>query len=103
MAKSNEDRCNRQRCMDAGELAPLVTEFTRQLSELVHTDLTVRGYEAAARHLGQWLRLARVAVADIAVPTIPQWRLSALPSYIGVAASAQDRRGSASPQTADRA
>ena len=31
MAKSNEDRCNGQRCMDAGDLAPLVTEFARHL------------------------------------------------------------------------
>lgn len=65
MAKSNEDRCNRQRCMDAGELAPLVTEFTCHLSELGHTSLTVSGYDAAARHLAQWLVLVKVAVADI--------------------------------------
>ena len=65
MAKSNEDRCNRQRCMDAGELAPLVTEFTCHLSELGHTSLTVGGYDAAARHLAQWLALVKVAVADI--------------------------------------
>ena len=65
MAKSNEDRCNRQHCMDAGELAPLVTEFTCHLSELGHTSLTVSGYDAAARHLAQWLALVKVAVADI--------------------------------------
>ena len=65
MTKSNEDRCNRQRCMDAGELALLVTEFTCHLSELGHTSLTVSGYDAAARHLAQWLALVKVAVADI--------------------------------------
>ena len=65
MAKLNEDRCSKPRCMDAGDLAPQVAEFTRQLSQLGHTGLTVSGYDAAARHLGQWLRLARVAVADI--------------------------------------
>jgi site-specific recombinase XerD len=51
--------------MDAGELAPLVTEFTCHLSELGHTSLTVSGYDAAARHLAQWLALVKVAVADI--------------------------------------
>ena len=51
--------------MDAGDLAPQVAAFTRQLSQLGHTGLTVSGYDAAARHLAQWLRLARVAVADI--------------------------------------
>ena len=51
--------------MDAGELAPLVTEFTCQLSELGHTSLTVSGYDAAARHLAQWLALVKVAVVDI--------------------------------------
>jgi len=65
MAKSNEDRFNAQRCMDAGELAPLVAEFTCHLTGLGHTSLTVSGYDAAARHLGQWVGLARVAVADI--------------------------------------
>lgn len=65
MAKFNEGRCGKQRCMDAGNLAPHVAAFTRQLSQLGHTGLTVSGYDAAARHLGQWLRLARVAVADI--------------------------------------
>src|SRR5665213_539955 len=65
MTKSNEDRCKRQRCMDAGELAPLVTEFTCHLSVLGHTSLTVSGYDAAARHLAQWLALVKVAVSDI--------------------------------------
>jgi site-specific recombinase XerD len=65
MTKSNEDRCNKQRCMDAGSLAPHVAEFTRQLSELGHTDLTVGGYDAAARHLAQWLALTKIPVADI--------------------------------------
>ena len=54
-----------QHCMDAGELAPLVTEFTRHLSELGHTSLTVSGYDAAARHLAQWLALVKIAVANI--------------------------------------
>lgn len=65
MAKKNEDRSDEQRCMDAGDLAPLVTEFTRHLSDLGYTRLTVTGYDAAARHAAQWLALAKVAVADI--------------------------------------
>jgi integrase/recombinase XerD len=65
MAKKNEDRCDEQLCMDAGDLAPLVTEFTRHLSDLGYTRLTVTGYDAAARHAAQWLGLAKVAVADV--------------------------------------
>jgi hypothetical protein len=51
--------------MDAGELAPLVTEFTRRLSGLGYARLTVTGYDAAARRVAQWWALAKVAVADI--------------------------------------
>ncbi|MBB4264209.1 tyrosine-type recombinase/integrase [Bradyrhizobium sp. CIR3A] len=65
MAKSSEDHCHGLRCMDAGDLAPLVTEFTRHLTVLGHTSLTVSGYDAAARHLAQWLTLSKVAVTDI--------------------------------------
>lgn len=65
MTKSNEDRCNKHPCMDAGSLAPHVAEFTRHLSELGYTGLTVGGYDAAARHLAQWLMLAKIAIADI--------------------------------------
>ncbi|WP_229179098.1 hypothetical protein [Bradyrhizobium ivorense] len=65
MAKSSEDHCHGLRCMDADDLAPLVTEFTRHLTVLGHKSLTVSGYDAAARHLAQWLTLAKIAVADI--------------------------------------
>ncbi|RXH25480.1 tyrosine-type recombinase/integrase [Bradyrhizobium zhanjiangense] len=65
MTKSSEDHCHGLRCMDAGDLAPLVTEFTRHLTVLGHKSLTVSGYDAAARHLAQWLTLAKIAVADI--------------------------------------
>ena len=65
MFKSNEDCCNRQRCMNAGALAPQVAQFTRHLSELGHSRLTVSGYEAAARHIAQWLALTKVAVVEI--------------------------------------
>lgn len=65
MVKSSEDRRSGRRRMDAGDLAPLVAEFTRHLSEAGHTDLTVRGFDGAARHLAHWLVQAKVAVADI--------------------------------------
>jgi integrase/recombinase XerD len=65
MFKSNGDCCNQQRCMNAGALAPQVAEFTRHLSVLGHSRLTVSGYEAAARHIAQWLALAKVAVVEI--------------------------------------
>lgn len=65
MAKLNETRCREQRRMDAGDLADLLAEFTRNLSDLGYTPLTVRGYDAAARHVAQWLGLTKVAIADI--------------------------------------
>jgi integrase/recombinase XerD len=65
MAKSSENHRHGQRCMVAGDLAPRVTEFARHMTVLGHTSLTVSGYDAAARHLAQWLTLAKIAVADI--------------------------------------
>jgi hypothetical protein len=65
MSKSIEHLRTGKHRMDAGDLAPRVSEFTRHLLELGHTELTVTGYEAAARHLAQWLVLAKVAVGDI--------------------------------------
>jgi integrase/recombinase XerD len=65
MAKSSEARRNRRVCMGAGDLAPLVKEFTHHLSNLGHTSLTVRGYDCSLRHFVQWLRLNKLAVADI--------------------------------------
>jgi integrase/recombinase XerD len=73
MTKSIQDRCNKQLCMDAGNLAPHVTEFTRQLSELGHTILTVTGYDTAARHLAQWLALTKVPLADLDDAVIDQF------------------------------
>ena len=51
--------------MVAGDLAPLVAEFTCHLSREGYTDLTVRGFDHAARHLAHWLAEAEIAVADI--------------------------------------
>lgn len=65
MAKSKEARRSRRGRVNAGDLAPLVKEFTHRLSNLGHTSLTVRGYEWASCHFVQWLRLSKLAVADI--------------------------------------
>ena len=65
MDKSREDRQGTRRCMNAGELAPLVAEFTRHLSETGHTDLTVSGFDSAARHLAHWLMRSKIATSDI--------------------------------------
>lgn len=65
MVKSKEAHCSKQQTIDAGDLAPLVTEFTDHLSELGYAYLTVSGYDDAARHFAQWLSRSRIAVADI--------------------------------------
>ena len=38
------------RIMEAGELAPWVAEFAAELGWKRHTDLTIGGYTACARH-----------------------------------------------------
>jgi integrase/recombinase XerD len=62
MSKTNA-RCARQRTH--AEPPPWVAEFTHDLLDTGHTALTVRRYDAVARHLAYWLELAEVAVADI--------------------------------------
>jgi integrase/recombinase XerD len=65
MAKSNEARCNRRGFTKAGDLAPLVNEFTHHISNLGHARRTVRGYGWPSRHFVQWLTLTGVAAAEI--------------------------------------
>ena len=65
MSSSIDDHCRDRQFMVAGDLAPLVAEFTRHLSQEGYTDLTVRGFDHAARHLAHWLTEAEIAVADI--------------------------------------
>ena len=65
MAKSNEARRDRRVCMNVGDLAPLVKEFTHHLSNLGHARRTVRGYEWPSRHLVQWLTLSGVTAVEI--------------------------------------
>lgn len=61
MSKLQQNR----RCMDPGTLRTFVEEFTNQLTALEHTQLTVRGYEDAARHFAEWLRLSDVVLTDV--------------------------------------
>ncbi len=60
----NDNGRDRQ-LMKAGDLAPLIAEFTRLLSQEGYADLTVRGYDDAARHLAHWLAKSDVATAEI--------------------------------------
>ena len=65
MRNSNDDHCRYRQFMVAGDLAPLVAEFTRHLLQGGYSDLTLRGFDHAARHLAHWLAAAEIAVADI--------------------------------------
>ncbi len=65
MSSSSDDHCRGRQFMVAGDLAPLVAEFTRHLSQEGYTDLTVRGFDHAARHLAHWLGEAGITVAEI--------------------------------------
>jgi integrase/recombinase XerD len=51
--------------MNPGALRPFVEAFTGRLLSLGYTHLTVSGYEASARHFGQWLQKKKIAVAEI--------------------------------------
>jgi integrase/recombinase XerD len=61
---SNDDGRDR-RLMEAGDLAPLIAEFTRQLSQQGYAYLTLRGYDDAARHLAHWLAKSGIVTAEI--------------------------------------
>ncbi|PDS40281.1 integrase [Rhizobium anhuiense] len=65
MSKSKEVLPECMQLMDPGVLRPFVKEFTIRLSNLGHMRLTVSGYEASARHFGQWLQNTRIAVGEI--------------------------------------
>jgi integrase/recombinase XerD len=53
------------RRMDPGSLRAFVVEFTNHLAALSHTDLTMRGYEDAARHFAEWRERADIALVDV--------------------------------------
>jgi hypothetical protein len=52
----------------------LLRDLTHDLLDTGHTALTVRRYDALARHLAYWLELAEVAVADIDETVMPSSR-----------------------------
>ncbi|MBY5571619.1 tyrosine-type recombinase/integrase [Rhizobium leguminosarum] len=56
--------------MDPGALRPSLEAFTRRLLSLGHTRLTVSGYEASARHFGQWLQTMKIPAAEIDEDTV---------------------------------
>ena len=70
MSQSRSDLRGAQQRMDAGTLASKVNEFTIRLSSLAHTNLTVSGYEASARHFAQWLQFAGIAPGSIDGPVV---------------------------------
>jgi integrase/recombinase XerD len=51
--------------MVAGDIAPQVAQFTHHLSQEGFTDLTLRGFDHAARHLAHWLAATGIAVANV--------------------------------------
>jgi integrase/recombinase XerD len=69
----DEAHSNQPHTMDAGDLAPLVAEFNSQLAGLGHLHLTVAGYDASARHFGQWLMLTKVGIAEINEATVERF------------------------------
>ncbi|WP_237050194.1 hypothetical protein [Microvirga ossetica] len=65
MPKSTEGLPECAQLMNPGALRPFVEAFTGRLLGLGYTRLTVSGYEASARHFGQWLQNKKIAVAEI--------------------------------------
>lgn len=65
MVKPKQGCSNHQRNMDAGDLAPLVTEFMAHPRALGHSCLTVSNYEGSARHFACWLIRERRAVGNV--------------------------------------
>lgn len=70
MRRSSDVRCRGRQFIEAGEIAPLVAEFTCHLSQKGYTDLTLRGFDDAARHLAHWLAEAGIAIADVDEATV---------------------------------
>ena len=65
LSKLSGGHRGKPRCMGAGDLVLLVTDFRRRLTDKGHTDLTVRGYDDAARHFAHWVAQSQIAIADI--------------------------------------
>jgi site-specific recombinase XerD len=56
--------------IDAGFLAPLITEFGAHLDALAHSSLTISGYTDAARHFASWVCAAGLQLNDIGKETV---------------------------------
>ncbi|MGR9258570.1 hypothetical protein [Rhizobium leguminosarum] len=65
MPKSTEVLPECTQLKDPGKLRPFLEAFTSRLLNLGHTRLTVSGYEASARHFGQWLQSTKIAITEI--------------------------------------
>ena len=63
---------NRPR-LEARGLSEAVENFTRHLVELGHTPLTVSGYEAGARHFGDWLHRSGISPDQIDDKVVDQF------------------------------
>ncbi|NEI67469.1 tyrosine-type recombinase/integrase [Rhizobium leguminosarum] len=70
MSKSKEVLLECTQLMDPGALRPSLEAFTKRLLSLGHTRLTVSGYEASARHFGQWLQTMKIPAAEIDEDTV---------------------------------
>jgi integrase/recombinase XerD len=53
------------RIMEAGELAPWVAEFAAELGSKRHTDLTIGGYTACARHFAAWRTINNIGLDEL--------------------------------------
>jgi site-specific recombinase XerD len=51
--------------MEAGELAPWVAEFAAELGSKRHTDLTIGGYTACARHFAAWRTINNIGLDEL--------------------------------------
>jgi integrase/recombinase XerD len=53
------------RIMEAGDLAPWVAAFAAELGSQRHTDLTIGGYTACARHFAAWRTINNIGLDEI--------------------------------------
>src|SRR5271165_2346404 len=59
--------------LEARDLSAALENFTRHLADLGHTPLTVSGYEAGARHFGDWLHRSGISPAQIDDETVERF------------------------------
>jgi site-specific recombinase XerD len=59
--------------MDAGSLRPVIDAFAKELKAHGHTQLTVSGYEDAARHFAEWLRRCKVELSQVSKDVVERF------------------------------